>query len=484
MPGPAVWHFCRLSCYIRKVRQHKENIPGVRVPQRAAPKPMRKTVIVFVFIAIIAAPALGYVLGESALSGERPALSPLPAFSGRALLYRTFYSALEDYLDDRNPFRGRLIRAKAWIDVRVFGSSSTPDVHMGRDGWRFYGPALRSFQKDDCDTTPLAYGLARRLHRLEGILHKAGKRLVFVVAPDKATIYPEYVGGARPGNDCGRSFYDLLLEAMKRYPVDGFVRLDKALREAKREGLVYYRGGAHWNDRGAAIAAGLILEKLSTRDVSYRLPELEFEEREVLSETSPMLAVALYERALFAKEMNPGQRVQTIGIKKSPDLPGQWLILKTRAAEDAAPPLLPRTVMYRDSFMTAPLRFLKGFFREIYARWSHTFPEKKGADPEEIEAAKIILIEIAERDLPELTIRPRGAGKMLSHGAATRAGARKSMDEERAALPASRGAARKKGLKGKLTGAPGPAGRHEGQREKAYRGETPPGSAQTRSERS
>jgi hypothetical protein len=413
---------------------------------------MRKTVIVFIFIAIIAAPALGYVLGENALFRERPTLAPIPDFRGSAVLERKFYSALEDYLDDRNPFRGRLIRAKAWIDVRVFGSSSTPDVHMGRDGWRFYGPALQSFRKDDCKKTPLAYRLARRLHRLEEVLLEAGKRLVFVVAPDKATIYPEYVGGARPGNDCGKNFYDLFLAAMKRFPVQGFVRLDEALGEAKKDGLVYYKGGAHWNDRGAAIAAGLILEELSTQKVSYRLPELEFEEREVLSETSPMLAVTLYERALFAKERGFGQKILTTGIKKSPQLPGQWLILKTRAEEDAKRPLLPRTVMYRDSFMTAPLRFLKGFFREIYARWSHTFPEKKGADPEEIEAAKIILIEIAERDLPSLTIRLRGAEKMVRHGALNKAGTKKTIDEEKEIVPAPRGAApRKKGLRGTLT---------------------------------
>ena len=406
---------------------------------------MRKTVITLVFIAIISAPALGYVLGESALFRERPALSPLPAFSGRALLDSKFYSALEDYLDKRNPFREQLIRTRAWIDVRVFGSSSAPDVHMGRKGWRYYRPALQSFSKDDCEKTPRAYRLARRLHRLEEVLREAGKRLVFVVAPDKATIYPENVGGTPPHNGCGKSFYDLLLEAMKKFPVHGFVRLDKALEEAKKYGPVYYMGGAHWNDRGAAIAAGLILEKLSTKDVSYRLPELEFEEKEVLSETSPMLAVALYERTMSAKEIGSGRKIVTTGIKKSPDLPGQWLILKTRAEEGAKRPLLPRTVMYRDSFMTAPLRFLKGSFREIYARWSHFFPEKKGTDAEEIEAAGIVIIEIAERDLPLLTIRLRGAEKMVRHGAGNRPGARKTVpDDEKDTRPASRGAAPRK----------------------------------------
>ncbi len=411
---------------------------------------MRKTVITLIFIALLCAPAAALVLGERTLFRENPTLTKLPAIRGSSFLDRDFYRAVEDYIDKRNPFREELIRTKAWIDVRLFRSSSAPDVHMGRDGWRYYKPALKSFMKDGCAKAPMAYRLARRLHRLEKILQAAGKRLVFVVAPDKARIYPEYVGGAAPRGGCGRSFYDILLTAMERFPVEGFVRLDEALAEAKKSGPLYYRGGAHWNERGAALAAGLILEKLSTPAHTYRLPEVVYEEREVLSETSPMLAVSLYERSEFAKEIRYGRRPETIGIKARPSLPGEWILMRTRVRGRAADGLLPRTVMYRDSFMSAPLKFLKGSFREIYARWGHVFPERKGADPEEIASAGIILIEIAERDLPLLEIRLKGAEKMLNHGSLRRAGAGKNMtDGERRAVPASEGTApREKGLGG------------------------------------
>ncbi len=366
---------------------------------------MRKNLIVFFFLIVSLAPAAGLLFNDGDFFRERPFIAPLPPLTASSLLENRFYRGLEDYMGDRNPLRGRLIRAKAWIDLRIFGSSPTHEVHIGKDNWLYYRPALRSYEKNDCPRTRQAYTLARRLQRLENFLHEAGKRLVFVVAPDKATIYPEYVGGVPEENICGKSFYDLFLLAMKRFPVKGFVRLDRALIEAKKDGLLYYRGGTHWNDRGAALAAGLILEKLSGEGENPGLPKVMFEEREMLCEDSPMLSVALHERAPFAKKIEFSEDVTTTGIKPLPFFPGEWVLLRTKAEPRSKRPLFPKAIIYRDSFMTAPLKFLGGAFSGIYARWSHFFPEARGADPVELRRSKIVIVEIVERDLPLLTIR-------------------------------------------------------------------------------
>ncbi len=382
---------------------------------------MRKFVISIFFIFLTLSPVAGMLLRGGAFFKERPFLTPAPDFTRGALLMRPFYRGIEKYLDDRNPLRGEFIRTKSWLDVRLFHTSPAPNVRIGLNGWLYFKPAMKSYLKNDCGRTRRAYTLARRLQRLELELRKAGKRLIFVVAPDKATIYPEYVGGVPEGNGCGKNFYDLLLLAMKRFPVEGFVRLDEALLKAKKDGLLYYRGGTHWNDRGAALAAGLILRKLSTEREYPRPPEVTFEDKRMLQEDSPMLGVSLYERAPFAREIEFGEEVSTTGIKPLPFFPGEWVLLRTKTEPSSKRPLLPKALVYRDSFMTAPLKFLEGSFREIYARWSHFFPEAKGADPRELRTAKIVIVEIVERDLPLLRIRLKvlagmidGAGKRKS----------------------------------------------------------------------
>ena len=376
---------------------------------------MRRLVVILFFACLVLSVPLGLIFRGWAGFRERPFLSPLPSLSLSSLSDRGLYRGVEDFLDDRHPLRGEVVMANSWLDMTIFGASSTHKIRVGRDGWLFYGPALHDFAKDDCSMTPLAYRLARRLQRLEQELEHEGKRFVFVVAPDKATIYPQYVGGVRPVNSCNKSFYDLFLLALRRFPVRGFVRLDTALRKAAGNGPVYHRMGTHWNDRGAAVAAGLILRRLSGKGTEYGLPPMRFRLRMVPSECAAMLSLAMRERTTVATKVFYGVRVQTQGISPMPFLLGKWRILRTRVKGDPKTPLLPKALIYRDSFMTAPLRLMKGSFREIYARWSRLFPEMKGTDPEELRSARIVILEIVERNLPQLSIR-LGVMERILHG--------------------------------------------------------------------
>jgi len=374
---------------------------------------MRRTIICVFFLVLTVGPVTGLLIKKSAFFKERPFLSPLPAFSGEALLDKEFYRGLGGYLDDRNPFRKQLIMAKAWVDLRLFKSSPARNIHMGLKGWLYFKPGIHDFLKNDCNKKEQALGLARDLHGLELKLKKAGKRFVFIVAPDKVTIYPEYMGGVREANECGKNFYDLFLEALKKYPVKGFVRLDRALKEAKGPSLLYYRKGSHWNDRGAALISKLILEKLSTPEVSYRLPKIHFRRKRILSELSPMLAINLFEHAPFADKIGFSEDVTSIGVEPLAFFFGEWITLKTSTRGRAGRALLPKIIIYRDSFMTAPIKLLKGSFRAIYARWSNVFPAAEGADAKELASAKIVLIEVVERDLEKVKIRPAPAIKEI-----------------------------------------------------------------------
>ncbi|MFQ5354709.1 MAG: hypothetical protein ACE5DR_07150 [Thermodesulfobacteriota bacterium] len=333
----------------------------------------------------------------------------MPVFASGSLIDDNFYNSLESYLNFRNPFRAEYIKSTSWLDVIIFKTSSTANVHRGLNNWMYYRPAIKSFLKADCPKKVKAFELAKSIHRLEERLKKTGKRFVFVVAPDKATIYPEYMGGVREANDCGKNFYDLFLEALKKYPVKGFVRLDQRFLEEKKTNLLYYTGGTHWNDRGAALAAKLILEKLSTPNVSYRLPHIDFREKKILSESAPMLSVDLYELTPVAHTIRFQADVKTDNIEALPFFPGEWTKIRTTSHCPSCRPLLPKAIIYRDSFMTSTLKFIKGSFEEIYARWSSVFPEATRSGVRELATSDIVIIEIAERDMDKLKIMSQSA---------------------------------------------------------------------------
>jgi len=382
---------------------------------------MRKKAICIFFLSIILGPVAGLFVKGTDFFQERPFLTPFPVFTTRSMVGRGFYKGIEGYLDDRNPFRGEFIKTNAWMDVSLFHTSPTPNVHIGLHGWLYFKPAFHSFFKADCSKRPQALRLARRLHNLELVLKKAGKRFIFVVAPDKSSIYPEYMGGVRESNNCGKNFFGLFLNALKKFPVQGFVRLDKALLAAKKNNLLYYSGGTHWNDRGAVIASKLILKKLSTPEVTYRLPKITFQEKEMLSETAPMISANLFERAPFADKIGFSKNVKTTGIRPLPFFPNEWVLLRTETQNRDDKPLLPKAMIYRDSFMTAPIKILKSSFREIFARWTYIFPfgnKEDKEDTEELATSKIIIIEAVERNLDQLRIRPMLAIKQINRGKA------------------------------------------------------------------
>ncbi len=368
---------------------------------------MRKIIITSFFVILTLPPLAGLIFNESAFFKEKPSLSPLPAFSAGALLDPTFYNGIERYLDDRNPLRGIFIMSKNWLDVRIFQTTTTPKVHIGLKGWLYFRPAIESFFKADCEAHDRALKLAWMLHNMELELNRAGKQFVFIVAPNKATIYPEYIGGVPEPNGCGKNFYDLFLEALRKYPVNGFVRLDKAFKETKGPPLLYSKTGTHWNDRGAELTGELILKKLSTQEASYHMPKMNFRDKIVSSDFSHMLSVEVKNKITVADNIQYKSVVKTYNIEPHPSYADHWIKLITTAQAPADSQILPTAVVYRDSFMKSPIKLLKGSFKVIYARWSSIFPVADYDDYKAVASSKIIMIEIVERDLSKLEIRPR-----------------------------------------------------------------------------
>jgi hypothetical protein len=85
---------------------------------------------------------------------------------------------------------------------------------------------------------------------------------LIVVAPNKATIYPEKLPEQiQPLSD--RSRLDELNAYLKKYHIPGVLDLRPALLEARQQQDVYYQMGTHWNELGAYAAYKTILSTLS-----------------------------------------------------------------------------------------------------------------------------------------------------------------------------------------------------------------------------
>ena len=231
---------------------------------RATRNPM-DIVLVLTFAVLVSLPLVGGALGWDLTHelGEKRVLPEAPVL-GRDP-FSTIPEKFEAFYQDHFGFRNGLIQGHNWIRYKLFKGSSFGKVLFGKDDWLFLTKS--GILPDFLGQTPLTPAELEAwkdtLQRRQQWLGERGIRYLFVIAPNKTTIYPEMLPDhVQRGR--GRSRMDQLIDSLRDDSTLNFVDLRPALRQAKGTGLIYHPKGSHWTDRGALIAYGQICQKLAS----------------------------------------------------------------------------------------------------------------------------------------------------------------------------------------------------------------------------
>ena len=162
----------------------------------------------------------------------------------------------EEWLEDSYGFRRHLVALNAQI-YRLLKVSNKPDmVVWGKDGWMFLGDMFRNVLSKH-------YGLykaqEKEFHQCLTVRQAESEFLAtrnipyfIVVAPDKHSIYPEYL---TPPVGSHKSEFDRFLELNKDYGVQILDLRPMMLEEKKEHGtLLYHKTDTHWSDLGSYLA--------------------------------------------------------------------------------------------------------------------------------------------------------------------------------------------------------------------------------------
>lgn len=216
-------------------------------------------------LALLLIPLVGMlVLGPSdAVSNERLAAKPRLWRGGQ--LNADVLSETADYFAGRFFLRPALITANSAVQAAVFRESTSEDVVLGKDGWLFYADTLDDFQGTNPMTGRELFCAARNLALLQEYCAQQGTAFLFVCAPNKNTICPEYMPGQyRKTGDT--SDLDRLERALTEQGVS-FCDLRDTLLMG-HETRTYYRTDSHWNSYGSYLACGEILQALGKEPAS------------------------------------------------------------------------------------------------------------------------------------------------------------------------------------------------------------------------
>lgn len=221
--------------------------------------------LIVCFLVLLWLPTLDFFFGldRTPQPNENRALTRFPVLPDSLAAAHDFPTSLEMYFRDHFGFRNRLIRWERRWKHDLFKESASPDVIMGRNGWLFFSgdymmehfEGLRVFPAEELRNWQTL------LEKRRDWLARRGIKYLFVITPDKQSIYPEllpeWLAGLRSTNKL-----DQFVAHMKAHSTVEVLDLRPALLEAKRSALTYLQTDTHWNTYGGFVAYQALVNAL------------------------------------------------------------------------------------------------------------------------------------------------------------------------------------------------------------------------------
>jgi alginate O-acetyltransferase complex protein AlgJ len=225
-------------------------------------------VVSFFFITICTPLIGGLVTNIKQISvTEKRKLAQRPAFPDSMESLTLFPQAFENYFKDQFGLRNEMMKLYNRIKFKI-GDSASKKVAMGKDGWLFLNGETGSipfnkFRNVNLFTEIELRQFARLLTKKYEWLKKRDIQYLFIVAPDKHTIYeemlPSYITKANKD-----SALTQLIQYLQKNTDVPFVDLRPILMANKSNPFapLYYKYDTHWNYYGANFAQYEIAKKI------------------------------------------------------------------------------------------------------------------------------------------------------------------------------------------------------------------------------
>jgi alginate O-acetyltransferase complex protein AlgJ len=329
------------------------------------------------------------------------------------------FRRISDWFNDRIGLRYYFVQLGSDLNVRLLHLSINRAVTIGRDDWLFY--------TDDEDrpavsmvdvrghlrlALPQVQQIDDHLRSVSATFAACGKSAFVVIAPNKQSIYSEYLAAE---TSAITTRLDDLLQKLgpeaKAMIIDPRPRL-RSVKSAHPFPL-YLKTDTHWNDLGAFYVYQTIIEALArTRSIPH--PEYaSFDQYDI--DVQPFQGGDLAVRMLFSPWSFPDELVI---LHPKPTLPA----VSVSVVDDIHsiyrnPKGKGRIVLSGDSFSPRLAAFLAEHFEEVN-HYNYTlsafedlaFNGVQVADA----AADVAIVEVAERHLPILLKEPKQLARVCA----------------------------------------------------------------------
>jgi hypothetical protein len=341
--------------------------------------------------------------------------TPLPEYS-LSQAFKFFNVLQRGYLEKTFGFRKLLVRLQNILDIFWLRSASHyQTVIKGKSNWLFLSQENSDLNVVDDYRSGRLFNPAQ-LERWVNIykerqewLAKRGIHYLIVVAPNKHTVYPEFLPDQYNRiNPISRT--DQLMQALTAAGVEA-LDLRPVMAEVKTKALAYYRTDTHWTTFGAFAGYVQIMKTLAKWFPRFE-PDIRGNFDITISpDLNGGLASMLALSDLFPEErvsfipQTPRRAVESTdpNFKRSNFQPS--VVMETGDSD------LPKAVIIRDSFAHELVPFLSEHFSRALYLWPYPSTSRaiRDFDKEAIEREKpdIVIDEFVERYFTEFPAKPK-----------------------------------------------------------------------------
>jgi alginate O-acetyltransferase complex protein AlgJ len=325
----------------------------------------RKSVFVLVLaVVFFFGPGVAYLAGVRPQQIENRPLTKFPSIHDGWKAVPELGTWATDHLAGRK----QAVSANQAVAEHVFKEQSSnlagnktgqySQVIQGRDGWLFLGDDVSV----RCKSRAVPADQVARMKRLSQLVTQSGRKFVIMIAPDKSSVYPQYLPKAYVGRDCAPAFTDRFWTAFAKNPTPGYVDARSPLIAAAKQSAdpLYRPKDTHWDAEGISIEAQLLGDALD--------PGLRRGTHVVDAGTYSIIGDLTYLLGNPQKDVLPARNLVRDGVTLAPGSDLRLVrnvVTKVRNTTTDAPLYQPKTLLLGDSFTDTSRVTVAKYFADL-----------------------------------------------------------------------------------------------------------------------
>lgn len=331
------------------------------------------------FFTILLYPSLALFETPDALkargAAEQRTLAARPPIWQLATTPSEYVSGFKSFFEDHFEGRDELVTLNSLVRYRAFRESSSSQVVVGKHGALFFtgeafvrpydfGHEVAKYRRILPVTERRLRGTHEFLLKRKQWAEEMGAKFLFVISPDKSTIYPEDMPDRLTRLDRPSFTDDLVAYLNAKGDID-FLDLRPVMKDAKRSRKpLYYVRDTHWNNDGARLAFNEVQDWIRDRFPSIRpLTDDDYTRKPVRTagDLSALLHLEGHLREFSYASKLKSPRAASIPFFGDPTPIPTWE--HPPLAFQTGDPTLPKALIYHDSFFVPIMPSLSELFQ-------------------------------------------------------------------------------------------------------------------------